>query len=82
MLPPRLLNESPRKITFPKVDEAGSILIVTAGLLVVRIVALTPEAASIMTDVLSEVNRVLKDDGSALMLYSHKTFEGWKRITT
>ena len=35
---------------------------------------------SIMTGVLSEVNRVLKDDGSALMLYSHKTFEGWKVI--
>lgn len=35
---------------------------------------------SIMTGVLSEVNRVLKRDGSALMLYSHKTFEGWKVI--
>lgn len=35
---------------------------------------------SIMTGVLSEVNRVLKSDGSALMLYSHKTFEGWKVI--
>lgn len=35
---------------------------------------------SIMTGVLTEVNRVLKKDGSALMLYSHKTFEGWKVI--
>lgn len=34
----------------------------------------------IMTGVLKEVNRVLKDNGSALMLYSHKTFEGWKVI--
>lgn len=35
---------------------------------------------AIMTGVLTEVNRVLKKDGSALMLYSHKTFEGWKVI--
>jgi putative DNA methylase len=34
----------------------------------------------IMTGVLREVNRVLKDSGSVLMLYSHKTFEGWKVI--
>ncbi len=35
---------------------------------------------SIMTGVLSEINRVLTPNGSALMLYSHKTFEGWKVI--
>ena len=35
---------------------------------------------SIMTGVLNEVHRVLKDNGSVLMLYSHKTFEGWKVI--
>lgn len=35
---------------------------------------------SIMTGVLSETNRVLREDGSVLMLYSHKTFEGWKVI--
>ncbi|WP_298903550.1 DUF1156 domain-containing protein [uncultured Psychroserpens sp.] len=35
---------------------------------------------SLMTDVLKEVNRVLKSNGKALMLYSHKTFEGWKVI--
>lgn len=34
----------------------------------------------LMTDVLNEVNRVLKNEGKALMLYSHKTFEGWKVI--
>jgi len=34
----------------------------------------------IMTGVLSETNRVLKEDGSVLMLFSHKTFEGWKVI--
>ncbi|MFS4492912.1 DNA methyltransferase [Maribacter sp. 2308TA10-17] len=35
---------------------------------------------SLMTDVLQEVFRVLKNDGKAFMLYSHKTFEGWKVI--
>lgn len=35
---------------------------------------------SVMTGVLKEVKRVLKNDGSALLLYSHKTFEGWKVI--
>jgi putative DNA methylase len=34
----------------------------------------------LMTEVLQEINRVLKPDGKALMLYSHKTFEGWKVI--
>lgn len=34
----------------------------------------------LMKGVLQEVNRVLKQDGKALMLYSHKTFEGWKVI--
>jgi putative DNA methylase len=34
----------------------------------------------LMTGVLQEINRVLKTDGKALMLYSHKTFEGWKVI--
>lgn len=36
--------------------------------------------ATLMTGVLSEVKRVLKSDGSCLLLYSHKTFEGWKVI--
>lgn len=35
---------------------------------------------SIMTGVLSEVNRVLKDDGTILLMYSHKTIEGWEVI--
>jgi len=34
----------------------------------------------IMTGVLSEVNRVLKEDGSVLLMYSHKTIEGWEVI--
>ena len=34
----------------------------------------------IMTDVLKESKRVLKIDGSILLLFSHKTFEGWKVI--
>ncbi|MCU0446449.1 MAG: DUF1156 domain-containing protein [Microscillaceae bacterium] len=33
-----------------------------------------------MTSVLSETYRVLKKDGSLLMLYSHKTYEGWEVI--
>jgi|GEM_PF-2128164 len=35
---------------------------------------------SIMTGVLTEVNRVLKDDGTILLMYSHKTIEGWEVI--
>lgn len=35
---------------------------------------------NLMTGVLKEVKRVLKDDGKVLMLYSHKTFEGWQVI--
>lgn len=34
----------------------------------------------LMTGVLTEVKRVLKSDGSCLLLYSHKTFEGWSVI--
>lgn len=36
--------------------------------------------AQVMTDVLKESNRVLAKDGAMLLLYSHKTFEGWKVI--
>lgn len=35
---------------------------------------------NLMTGVLSEVQRVLKSNGSCLLLYSHKTFEGWDVI--
>ena len=35
---------------------------------------------SIMTGVLTEVNRVLKDNGTILLMYSHKTIEGWEVI--
>lgn len=34
----------------------------------------------LMTGVLTESNRVLKSDGKLLLLYSHKTIEGWKSI--
>jgi len=34
----------------------------------------------IMSGVLSEVHRVLKDKGACLFLYSHKTLEGWEVI--
>lgn len=34
----------------------------------------------IMTSVLKEANRVLKSDGKVLLLYSHKTIEGWQVI--
>lgn len=34
-----------------------------------------------MTEVLVEVDRVLKKDGSCLLLYSHKTLEGWEVIS-
>jgi len=36
----------------------------------------------IMLGVLSEANRVLKPDGSVLLMYSHKTIEGWEVIAT
>jgi len=35
----------------------------------------------IMTDVLKECNRVLKDEGKLLLMYSHKTLEGWEIIS-
>lgn len=35
---------------------------------------------TLMTNVLLEVQRVLKSNGSCLLLYSHKTFEGWEVI--
>lgn len=35
---------------------------------------------NIMTDVLSEANRVLKDNGTLMLLFSHKTVEGWGAI--
>jgi putative DNA methylase len=35
---------------------------------------------SLMSDVLKEVKRVLKDNGACMLLYSHKTIEGWNTI--
>jgi putative DNA methylase len=35
----------------------------------------------IMTGVLTECNRVMKNDGSCLLMYSHKTIEGWQVIS-
>lgn len=35
---------------------------------------------NIMIDVLSEANRVLKDNGPLMLLFSHKTIEGWSVI--
>ena len=35
---------------------------------------------NLMQSVLSEVKRVLKDKGTCMMLYSHKTIEGWFTI--
>lgn len=34
----------------------------------------------LMTEILKEGRRVLKDDGVVYLLYSHKTFEGWEVI--
>jgi adenine-specific DNA methylase len=34
-----------------------------------------------MTNIITEGKRVLKDDGTFFLLYSHKTFEGWKVIS-
>jgi len=34
----------------------------------------------IMTDVLNEIHRVMKSNGSCMLMYSHKTIEGWQVI--